>query len=72
MLDPYKILGVGKDATDEEIKKSYRELTKKYHPDLNAGSKEAENKFKELGEAYELISNKGMRISSGVAAKHAA
>ncbi len=61
MLDPYKILGVGKDATDEEIKKSYRELTKKYHPDLNAGSKEAENKFKELGEAYELISNKDSR-----------
>jgi DnaJ-class molecular chaperone len=61
MIDPYKVLGVGKDASDEEIKKAYRKLTKKYHPDLNAGSKEAEKKFKELGEAFELISNKDSR-----------
>uniref|UniRef100_UPI00102AF983 DnaJ C-terminal domain-containing protein n=1 Tax=Candidatus Magnetaquicoccus inordinatus TaxID=2496818 RepID=UPI00102AF983 len=54
-------LGVSKTASDEEIKKAYRKLTKKYHPDLNAGSKEAEKKFKELGEAYELISNKEAR-----------
>lgn len=54
-MDPYAILGVSKNATDEEIKKAYRKLTKKYHPDLNAGSKEAEKKFKEIGHAFELI-----------------
>jgi DnaJ-class molecular chaperone len=61
MLDPYKVLGVTKDTPDADIKKAYRKLSKKYHPDLNAGSKEAEKKFKELGEAFELISNKESR-----------
>ena len=60
-MDPYKILGVSKEATDEEIKQVYRKLSKKYHPDLNAGSKEAEKKFKEIGQAFELISNKEAR-----------
>ncbi len=60
-MDPYKTLGVSKTSTDEEIKKAYRKLTKKYHPDLNAGSKEAEKNFKEVGQAFELIGNKEAR-----------
>ena len=46
--DPYKVLGVSPDATDEEIKKAYRDLTKKYHPDLNPGNKSAADKMNEL------------------------
>ena len=48
----YDILEVSKTATADEIKKSYRKLARKYHPDVNPGDKEAENKFKELSEAY--------------------
>lgn len=55
--DYYKILGVSRDATDEEIKKAYRKLALKYHPDRNQGSKEAEEKFKEICEAYEVVSD---------------
>ncbi len=54
-LDPYKTLGVAKSATQDEIKSAYRELAKKFHPDLNPGNKEAERKFKDLSGAYELI-----------------
>jgi len=53
--DYYKILGVGKDATQQEIKKQYRKLAVKYHPDKNQGNKQSEEKFKEMGEAYAVL-----------------
>jgi len=55
--DLYESLGLSKGATDDEIKKAYRKLAKKYHPDLNPGDKEAEAKFKEISEAYEILSD---------------
>jgi curved DNA-binding protein len=55
--DYYSILGVNKKATDEEMKKAFRKLAVKYHPDKNPGNKEAEEKFKELNEAYEVLSD---------------
>ena len=59
--DYYELLGVKKNATEEEIKKAYRGLAKKYHPDKNKGNKEAENKFKEVSEAYAVLSDKEKR-----------
>ncbi|MDX2217860.1 MAG: molecular chaperone DnaJ [Burkholderiales bacterium] len=59
--DYYEILGVNRDASDEDIKKSYRKLAMKYHPDRNPDSKDAEDKFKEAKEAYEILSDKEKR-----------
>ena len=55
--DPYKVLGVSPDATDEEIKKAYRQLAKKYHPDRNPGDATAAKKMQEVNEAYDRIKN---------------
>lgn len=60
MRDPYEVLGIPRSASDDEIKAAYRKLAKKYHPDLNGGSAEAEAKMKEVNEAYNvLIKHKG-------------
>ncbi|GMB10457.1 MAG: molecular chaperone DnaJ [Candidatus Improbicoccus devescovinae] len=59
--DYYKILGVSKNATDNDIKKSYRKLAKQYHPDLNNNNPHAEAKFKEVNEAYEVLSDSTKR-----------
>ena len=60
-MDPYEILGVSKSASDDEIKKAYRNLAKKYHPDLNPNNKDAEQKFKKISVAYSLIGTKEAR-----------
>ena len=68
MKDPYEILGISKDATEEEIKKAYRTLAKKYHPDNyinNPLSDLAEEKFKEINEAYEKLINGAEKSNQG-------
>jgi len=59
--DYYEILGVKKDASEEELKKAYRNLAKKFHPDKHKGDKDAENKFKEISEAYAVLSDREKR-----------
>ncbi len=65
MADPYKVLGVSPDASDEEIKKAYRALAKKYHPDLNPGDEVAAQKMQEINAAYEQIKNPEKSGSGG-------
>lgn len=55
--DYYEVLGIGRDANEADIKKAYRKLAKQYHPDVNPGDKDAEAKFKEISEAYEVLSD---------------
>jgi molecular chaperone DnaJ len=59
--DYYEVLGISKGASEDDIKKAYRKLAKKYHPDLNPGDKEAERRFKEVNEAYETLSSNDKR-----------
>src|SRR5918996_1989779 len=59
--DPYRTLGVDRKASDEEIKKAYRKLARQYHPDRNAGDKAAEERFKEVQEAYSILSDPDKR-----------
>ncbi|HNJ87533.1 MAG TPA: DnaJ domain-containing protein, partial [Agitococcus sp.] len=61
--DYYEVLGVAKTANEEELKKAYRRLAMKYHPDRNPDNKEAEEKFKEANEAYEILSNADKRAA---------
>jgi DnaJ-class molecular chaperone len=65
--DPYKVLGVNKEASQEDIQKAYRALAKKLHPDLNPGNKKAEEQFKEVSAAYDLVGDaeKRARFDSG-------
>ncbi len=60
-IDPYRILGVGKNASEEEIKKAYRKLARQYHPDRNAGDKQAEERFKEISQAHDILSDADKR-----------
>jgi len=59
--DYYKVLGVAKTASGDDIKKAFRKLARKYHPDVNPGDKKAEEKFKEINEAYEVLSDADKR-----------
>ena len=65
MSDPYQVLGVSPDASDDEIKQAYRQLAKKYHPDLNPGDETAARKMQEINAAYEQIKNPGKAQSAG-------
>lgn len=59
--DPYEVLGISKNATEDEIKKAYRKLARDYHPDRNPGDKKAETKFKEIQDAFDILHDKDKR-----------
>jgi len=61
--DYYKILGVGRDVSSDAVKKAYRRLARKYHPDATGNDKEAAERFKQVQEAYEVLSDSGKRAS---------
>src|SRR6202166_4184376 len=61
MRDPYEILGVSQSASETEIKKAFRSLAKKHHPDTHAGDKNAQKKFQEISGAYEIVGDKDKR-----------
>src|SRR2546426_11405126 len=61
--DYYKVLGIAQNAPKEEIKRAYRKLAVKFHPDMNPGDAEAEEKFKELGEAYDVLMDPDKRAA---------
>ena len=65
MQDPYRVLGVSQTASEDEIKKAYRNLAKKYHPDVNNGSAEAEARMKEVNEAYSTVMKMRREGTSG-------
>lgn len=62
--DPYQILGVSRDASEDEIRQAYRRLAKKYHPDLNPGDAQAAQKMNEINEAYDLLKIRRPTVSS--------
>lgn len=62
-MNHYQILGIERNATDEQIKSAYRKLAKKYHPDVNGGDKSSEDMFKKVNEAYEVLSNAASRLA---------
>ena len=67
--DYYEVLGVGRSATDEEVKRAYRKLAVKFHPDKNPDDPHAEEKFKELGEAYDVLMDPDKRVAYDVRAQ---
>ena len=71
VADPYKVLGIPPTASEEEIKKAYRDLSKKYHPDLNPGDESAARKMSEINAAYDQI-QKGGGQQAGAGAQGAA
>ena len=61
MRDPYEVLGVGRSASEAEVKRAYRKLAKQYHPDKHSGDKRAQAKFSEINSAYEIVGDKEKR-----------